>query len=130
MEKKQYKFIKDLAVQNINWFLLVHLIGTSLSKSHIDRNNGSHTQNNGIYMYLSIYLFIYLHVHVHVCLYHLPHICRTLVPEVCLCPEILCEFQYIEVLMCVIYMYNCTRLNSKAGWSYSLSAVKILNEDR
>ena len=28
-------------------------------------------------------------------------------------------FQYIDVLTCVIYMYNCTRLNSKDDWIYS-----------
>ena len=35
----------------------------------------------------------------------LPRVCRTLVPEICVCPEMLRVFQYIDMLMCVIY--NC-----------------------
>ena len=45
------------------------------------------TWNNGIYL----------------CLYHLPHVCRTLVPEIRISPEILRVFRYIDVLMCMIY---------------------------
>ena len=30
-------------------------------------------------------------------------VCHTLVPEICVCPEMLCVFQYIDVLTCVIY---------------------------
>ena len=33
----------------------------------------------------------------------LPHICRTLVPEIRVHPEILCVFRYIDMLTCVIY---------------------------
>ena len=47
-------------------------------------------------------------------MYHSPHVCRTLVPEIRVCPEILDVFWYIDVLMC---FYNCTRLNSKYDWS-------------
>ena len=40
------------------------------------------------------------------CMYlSLPRICRTLVPKICVCPEMLRVFQYIDVLTCVIY--NC-----------------------
>ena len=38
-------------------------------------------------------------------MYHLPHVCRTLVSEICVHPEILCVFQHIDVLTCMIY--NC-----------------------
>ena len=61
-------------------------------------------------------------------MYHLPCVCRTLVPEIRVHPEILHVFRYIDMLMCVIY--NCTQLNSKNYWSYLLSAMKIINEDR
>ena len=44
-------------------------------------------------------------------IYHLPRVCRTLVPKICVCPEMLHVFQYIDVLMCVIY--NCTQLNGQ-----------------
>ena len=67
----------------INIILYIHkvistIIGVSLSKPHIDHDNGPRTRNNGIY--LSIY--------------HLPHICCTLVPEIRVRPEMLCVFQY------------------------------------
>ena len=39
--------------------------------------------------------------------YHLPRICRTLVPEIRVCPEMLRVFRYIDVLTCV--NYNCTK---------------------
>ena len=54
---------------------------------------------------------------INLCLYHLPRVCHTLVPEICVRPEIFRVFRYIDVLMCVIY--NCTQLNSKDDWSYS-----------
>ena len=38
-------------------------------------------------------------------MYHLPRICCTLVPEICVCPEMLHVFQYIDVLTCMIYNY-------------------------
>ena len=44
-------------------------------------------------------------------MYHLPRVCHTLVPEICVRPKILHIFQYIDVLMCVIYT-ACTQLNS------------------
>ena len=43
-------------------------------------------------------------VSIYLCLYHLPHVCRTLVPKICAHPEML--HVYLYVLMCVIYM--CT----------------------
>ena len=49
--------------------------------------NGPRARNNSIY--------------VHVFLYHLPRVCCTLVPEICVCPEILRVFRYIDVLACV-----------------------------
>ena len=39
----------------------------------------------------------------YVCIYIFNRTCRTLVPEICVCPEILCVFQYIDVLTCMIY---------------------------
>ena len=53
--------------------------------------------------------------------YHLPRICRTLVPEIYLRPEMLHVFRYIDVLMCLI---------NKCMLIYMLSAVKTINEDR
>ena len=76
--------------------------------------NGPCAQNNGIYVSISIYLSIYVSFTL-----HLPH------PG---CPEMLHVFLYIDMLMCMIY--NCTQLNSKDDWSYSLSAVKIIDKDR
>ena len=58
-------------------------------------------------------------------LYHLPHICRTLVPKICVRPEMLRVFWYNDVLMCVIY--NCMHSTKQQG---RLSAVKIIDEDR
>ena len=43
-------------------------------------------------------------------MYPLPCICRTLVPKIRVCPEILRVFQYIDVLTCVIALY-LTRMN-------------------
>ena len=51
---------------------------------------------------------------IYLCLYHLPHVCRTLVPEICVRPEMLCAFRWIDVLTCVIY--NCMH---SARTSYS-----------
>ena len=61
----------------------------NLSEPHIDHDNGPRTWNNAIY--------------------HLPLVCRTLVPEIRVRPEMLRVFWYIDMLTCVIY--NC-RLNS------------------
>ena len=64
-------------------------------------------------MYVSIYLSIYL------CLYHLPRVCRTLVPEIRVCTEMLHVFQYIDVLTCVIY--NCMH--------WTAGATRVCRED-
>ena len=78
-----------------------------LGEPHIDHDNGSRTQNNGIYV--SIYLSMY-----HLITPRLSHPgCRDqCMPWNGLCTHV---FRYIDVLMCVIY--NCTRLNSKDNWS-------------
>ena len=55
------------------------LIGVSLSKPHIDHEN-SPARRIMVCHYLSMY--------------HLPHVCRTLVPEIRVCPEILRVFRY------------------------------------
>ena len=67
------------------WFFF----GASLSKPHIDHDNGPHAWNSAIY------------------LYHLPCVCRTLVPKIHICPEMLRVFWYIDMLTCMIY--NCTK---------------------
>ena len=77
----------------------MYIIGASLSKPHIDRDNGPRTWNNG--MSVSMYL----------CLYHLPRVCRTLIPEIHVRPKMLHVFRYIDVELLV-------------------SAVKIIDEDR
>ena len=75
--------------------------------------------NNGIYMYVSIFL----------CMYHLPRVCHTLVPEIHVRPEIIHVFQYIDVLTCVIY--NCMHSNEQQGrLELLVPAVKIIDEDR
>ena len=50
-------------------------------------------------------------------MYHLPHVCRTLVPEIRVCPEMLRVFQYIGLLTCVIY--TTALLNGKDDWNCS-----------
>ena len=70
-------------------------------------------------MYLCLYL----------CMYHLPRICCTLVPEICVCPEMLCVFRYIDMLMCVIY--NCMHSTEHQGrLELLVSAMEIIDEDR
>ena len=96
-------YMYTCCILNVIWF------SHSLGEPHIDHDNSSHTQNNGIY--ISIYLSIYLSI------YHLPCICHTLVPKICVHPEMLHVFRYIDVLMCLIY--NCTRLNSKDDCSFT-----------
>ena len=64
-------------------------------------------------------------------MYHLPRICRTLVPEIRVRPKMLRVFRYIDMLTCVIY--NCTRLNSQERHErleLLVSAMKIIYEDR
>ena len=89
------------ATKHLSQICILYIFGASLSEPHIDHDNGPRTQNNG--MYLSMY--------------DLRHICCILVPEICVHPEMLRVFRYIDALTCVIY--NCTRLNSKDDWSYS-----------
>ena len=78
------------------------VVGASLSKPHIDCNNGL---PHGIMV--CMYLFMY----------HLPHVCRTLVPEIRVRPEMLFVFQYIDLLMCVIS--TTALLNGKNDWNCS-----------
>ena len=54
----------------------------SLSEPHIDRDNSPHMYVSNIFT----------------------HVCRTLVPEICVGPEMLCVFWYIDVLTCVIHI--------------------------
>ena len=62
-------------------------------------------------------------------MYHLPHICCTLVPEIRVHPKMLCVFRYIDVLTCVIY--NCMHSTEQQGrLELLMSAVKIIDEDR
>ena len=67
-------------------------------------------------------------------MYHLPRICRTLVPEIHVHPEMLRVFRYIDMLTCV--SYNCTRLKDLCSTEQQgrlellVSAVKIINEGR
>ena len=60
-------------------------------------------------------------------MYHLPCICRTLVPKIRVHPEMLCVFRYIGVLTCVIY--NCTRLNKQQGLLVSAVKYMYIDED-
>ena len=57
-------------------------------------------------------------------MYHLPHVCHTLVPKIRVHPEMLHVFRYIDVFTCVVYNEQYD------DWSYSLLAVKIINDDR
>ena len=70
-------------------------------------------------MYLCIYL----------CMYHLPRICCTLVPEIHVRPEMLHAFRYIDVLTCIIY--NCVHSTEQQGrLELLMSAVEIIDKDR
>ena len=65
----------------------------------------------------------------YLCMYHLPRICCTLVPEIYVRREMLRVFRYIDVLMCVIY--NCMHSTEHQGrLELLMSAVKIIDEDR
>ena len=81
----------------------------SLSEPHIDHVNSPCARNNG--MYLSIYLSMY----------HLPHVCHILVPEIHVRPEMLRVFRYIDVFTCMIY--NCTQ---QLELHVLVSAVKMV----
>ena len=83
--------------------LVAVVIGVSLSEPHIDRDNSPRTRNNGM----------------SVSMYHLSRICRTLVPEIRVRPEMLHVFRYIDVLTCVIY-------NSNDYWSSG--AIRVFRE--
>ena len=50
---------------------------------------------------------------VYLCMYHLPYVCCTLVPKICVLPEMLDVFWYIDVLMCMIY--NCMHSTEQQG---------------
>ena len=64
-----------------------------------------------------------------VCLYHLPRVCRILVPEVYVRPEMLRVFQYIEVLTCMIY--NCMHsTEQQRRLELLMFAMNIIDEDR
>ena len=70
-----------------------------------------------------------IYVSIFLCLYHLPRVCCTLVPEICVRPEIHRVFQYIDVLTCV--MYNCMHSTEQQGrLELLMYAVKIIDEDR
>ena len=58
-------------------------------------------------------------------MYHLPHVCRTLLPEIRVCLEKLCVFRHIDK---VDVVHVCDSHDSE-DQSYSLSAVKIFNKD-
>ena len=77
----------------------MYIIGASLSELHIDHDNGPRAWNNG----MSVFMYL--------CLYHLPHVCRTLVPEIRVRPEMLRVFRYIDVELL-------------------MSAVEIIDKDR
>ena len=102
--------------ENPHW---IRVIGASLSKPHIDHDNVPRMRNNGM---SAVSTCMYL------CLYHLPRVCCTLVPEIRVCPKILHVFRYIDMLMCVIY--NCTRLKSHEQLKLLVSAVNNVDEDR
>ena len=78
--------------------------------------------NNGLYLF--IYLSIYLCC---ICMYHLYTL--HLVPEICVCPEMLRVFWYIDVLTCMVY--NCMQLTEQQGrLELLVSAVIFIDEDR
>ena len=64
------------------------IIGASLSEPHIDRDNGP---VRGIMVCI-----------MHLSMYHLLHVCHTLVPEIRVYPEMLHVFRYIDV-----ELYSC-----------------------
>ena len=89
----------------------------SLSEPYIDHDNGPCTRNNGTYLCT------------YVSMYHLPSVCRTLVPEIHVCPKMLHVIRYIDVLMCMIY--NCMYSTEQQGrLELLVSAMKIIDKDR
>ena len=51
-------------------------------------------------------------------MYHLPRVCCTLVPKICVHPEMLRVFRYIDMLMCVIYALHLHRTSRTTGATY------------
>ena len=66
---------------------------------------------------------LYQNVSIYVSMYHLLRVCRTLVPEIRVCPEMLRVFRYINVITCVIY--NCT--DPRTTWT--TGATRVCRED-
>ena len=65
------------------------IIGANLSEPHIDHDNSPRARNNGIYVCIIYPVFV--------------------APLFPLCLEMLCVFQYIDVLTCLIYNCICTQ---------------------
>ena len=57
-------------------------------------------------------------------MYHLLHVCRTIVPEIRVRPEMLCVFRYIDVPTCMIY--NCLHSTEHQG---QLELLVVCHED-
>ena len=64
---------------------------------------------------------------IYVSMYHLPRVCRTLVPEIHVRPEILHVFRYIDMLTCVIYN---SPMKQQGRLVLLMSTVKIIDKDR
>ena len=64
-------------------------------------------------------------------MYHLPRVCRTLVSEIRVRPEMLRVFRYIDVLTCVcISQERRERLELLVSHGVCRRAVKNIDEDR
>ena len=63
----------------------------------------------------------------YLCMYHLhTYVSRTLVPEIRVHPEMLHVFQYIDVLMCVIY--NCMHSTEQQAGMTVASGFSLLRQ--
>ena len=86
-------------------------IGASLSKPHIDRDNGLHTRNNGMYLCIIYPAFV------------TPWFPRSVYAL---------KYSVYDMLTCMIYncMHSTRSTEQQRRLELLVSAVKIIDEDR
>ena len=62
---------------------------------------------------------------IYLCMYQLPHVCRTLIPEICMY-ALKCSV-YSGILTCVVY--NCRLIEQQGRLELLVSAMKIIDEE-
>ena len=68
---------------------------------------------------------VWLRDYIYLSMYHLPRVCRTLLPEIRVCPEMLHVFRYIDVLTCVWLTTGLSQERHERDWSYSCLPWRI-----